>query len=153
MIALQANVNPNDVGIIAPYAAQVKVLSKATRSLERESEKRGSFEVNTVDQYQGRDKDIVIISCTRSVNKNATESSNKEFEILQDYRRLTVAITRSKHKLIIIGDVESLEQYVPFARLFPHISEMGRTAVTDEDNGFEWDPLMEFLTPHLQRAE
>lgn len=144
------------MGIIAPFVSQVKLLTKAIRLLERECKSKSPFEVNTVDQYQGRDKDIVIFSCTKSSKLSEGESSSdksREFEILEDLRRLTVAITRSKHKLIIIGDVDSLREYKPFQRLFASVTEMGRTAVTDDRNGFEWEPIMDQLSQILRGTD
>lgn len=118
------------------------------------------FEVNTVDQYQGRDKDIVILSCTKSAKptdcsagSSSSQAKSKEFEILEDVRRLTVAITRSRHKLIIVGDVASLAEYSPYQKLFTCIPEMGRTAVTDERNGFEWPFLMDHLALVLRETD
>lgn len=143
------------MGIIAPYASQVKLLTKTIRLLESECQSQTPFEVNTVDQYQGRDKDIVIFSCTKSAKPSeggaVASSKSREFEILEDLRRLTVAVTRSKHKLIIVGDVSSLTEYTPFQKLFSSITEMGRTSVNDDRNGFEWQPLMDQLAQVLRR--
>lgn len=158
MFMFQSSVNPETVGIIAPYASQVKLLTKAIRLLERECNSPTPFEVNTVDQYQGRDKDIVIFSCTKSAKLvdgvgSSSSSKTREFEILEDLRRLTVAVTRSKHKLIILGDVDSLTEYTPFQRLFRSIPQMGQTAVTDDRNGFEWEPLMDQLSLVLRTTD
>lgn len=153
----QSSVNPEMVGIIAPYLSQVKLLTKAIRLLESEFKSPTPFEVNTIDQYQGRDKDIVIFSCTKSAKPTdgagPSRNTSREFEILEDLRRLTVAITRSRHKLIILGDVNSLMEYTPFRRLFASITAMGRTAVTDDRNGFEWQPLMDQLSQLFRESD
>ncbi|KAG8252503.1 Tripartite DNA replication factor [Homalodisca vitripennis] len=100
------------VGVIAPYRAQVELLRKRTACLTGSSR----IEVNTVDQYQGRDKDIILYSCTRS--RKPTES-----DILGDKNRLTVAITRARHKLIIIGNLSLLRDYKLFSSLFRSVSD------------------------------
>jgi DNA replication ATP-dependent helicase Dna2 len=123
-----AGTSTNAIGVIAPYRSQVEFLRKLLPSVE----------VNTVDQYQGRDKEIVVYSCTQS---KAKESSGTE--ILEDRRRLTVAITRAKHKLIMIGDVKCLSDYAPFADLFKHLPGIAKVKVEDGKSGFQWEKLME----------
>ena len=72
-------------------------------------------EVGTVDQYQGRDKLVILYSCTRS---NGGQSEAGPGHILLDTRRLNVAITRAKAKLVIIGDRQTLvRDYDPFRKL------------------------------------
>lgn len=117
----------NAIGVIAPYRGQVEALRKLLPGVE----------VNTVDQYQGRDKEIIVYSCTQSKAKEA-----KGAEILEDRRRLTVAITRAKHKLIIIGDVKCLSDYAPFADLLKHVPSIAKIKVEDEKFGFDWKSLM-----------
>ncbi|KAJ4428147.1 hypothetical protein ANN_24162, partial [Periplaneta americana] len=109
-------VTGSSIGVIAPYRAQVALLRKMVPS-----DGDSGVEVNTVDQYQGRDKDVIIFSCTRTEDIGSSEKShsnrNKESEILGDKRRLTVAITRAKYKLLIVGDVITLQNYQPFKDL------------------------------------
>lgn len=100
-----------------------------------------TVEVNTVDQYQGRDKKIIIYSCTQSKSGSDSEKIS-EVEILEDRRRLTVAITRAKHKLIMIGDVNCLNKYTPFRDLFKHMNAMSKVQVQDEKLGFSWAELL-----------
>ncbi|CAJ0961354.1 unnamed protein product [Ranitomeya imitator] len=78
--------------IIAPYRQQLKVISSYFTNLSS-----SVVEVNTVDKYQGRDKSIIILSFVRSNN------DGKLGDLLKDWRRLNVALTRAKHKLIMIG--------------------------------------------------
>jgi DNA replication ATP-dependent helicase Dna2 len=118
----------NVIGVIAPYRGQVDALRKILPGVE----------VNTVDQYQGRDKEIIVYSCTQS---GAREG--KGAEILEDRRRLTVAITRAKHKLIMVGDVKRLGEYAPFADLFKHLPGIAKVKVEDGKFGFDWKSLME----------
>ncbi|XP_049553163.1 DNA replication ATP-dependent helicase/nuclease DNA2 isoform X1 [Orcinus orca] len=110
-IFIKAGCNPSDIGIIAPYRQQLKVINDllAHSSL-------GMVEVNTVDKYQGRDKSIILVSFVRS-NEDGTLG-----ELLKDWRRLNVAITRAKHKLILLGCVPSLNRYPPLGKLLYHLN-------------------------------
>ena len=85
-----------DIGIITPYSAQVSNLShKITQD-----EYRG-LEISTVDGFQGREKEIIILSLVRSNQKN-------QVGFLSDKRRLNVAITRPRRMLIVIGDIDTI---------------------------------------------
>uniref|UniRef100_A0A8C9I2I3 DNA replication ATP-dependent helicase/nuclease n=1 Tax=Piliocolobus tephrosceles TaxID=591936 RepID=A0A8C9I2I3_9PRIM len=110
-IFIKAGCNPSDIGIIAPYRQQLKIINDllAHSSI-------GMVEVNTVDKYQGRDKSIVLVSFVRS-NKDGTVG-----ELLKDWRRLNVAITRAKHKLILLGCMPSLNCYPPLEKLLNHLN-------------------------------
>ncbi|XP_073935107.1 DNA replication ATP-dependent helicase/nuclease DNA2 isoform X1 [Castor canadensis] len=110
-IFIKAGCNPSDVGIIAPYRQQLKIIN----DLMAQSSV-GMVEVNTVDKYQGRDKRIILVSFVRS-NKDGTLG-----ELLKDWRRLNVAITRAKHKLILLGCVPTLKRYPPLEKLFYHLN-------------------------------
>ena len=76
-------------------------------------------EVGTVDQYQGRDKEVIIYTCTRcNMGDTGQKGDPKAGHILLDTRRLNVAITRAKVKLIIIGDRKTLlRDYKPFQKM------------------------------------
>lgn len=63
-------------------------------------------------------------------------------EILEDQRRLTVAITRAKHKLIMVGDTVSLENYRPFKTLITSMSKMNKINLVDQQHGFDWRILL-----------
>ncbi|ELK09591.1 DNA2-like helicase [Pteropus alecto] len=110
-IFIKAGCNPLDIGIIAPYRQQLKIINDL---LAHSSV--GMVEVNTVDKYQGRDKSIILVSFVRS-NKDGTLG-----ELLKDWRRLNVAITRAKHKLILLGCVPSLYCYPPLGKLLYHLN-------------------------------
>ncbi|XP_054995186.1 DNA replication ATP-dependent helicase/nuclease DNA2 [Sorex araneus] len=110
-IFIKAGCNPCDIGIIAPYRQQLKIINDLLAHLSL-----GMVEVNTVDKYQGRDKSIVLVSFVRS-NKDGTIG-----ELLKDWRRLNVAITRAKHKLILLGCVSSLSRYPPLEKLLHHLN-------------------------------
>lgn len=140
---LASGVDGSLIGIIAPYVLQVELLKRLIGRVN------SSIEVNTVDQYQGRDKEIIIYSCTRTglpFTKPASDSSAaRKIEILEDKRRLTVAITRAKHKLIVIGDAIALEQYSPFKCLIDKIGGLNKLHLQDEQQGFRWADVMQRL--------
>lgn len=96
---LNDGVDEADIGIISPYADQVKIIQENT-----------PIEVKTVDGFQGREKEIIIISTVRS-------NDNGNIGFLSDLRRLNVAITRAKRKLIIIGNIDTLITNPTYERL------------------------------------
>ena len=102
---LTAGVSEDDIGIISPYADQVKIIQDKT-----------PVEVKTVDGFQGREKEIIIISTVRS-------NDNGNIGFLRDLRRLNVAITRAKRKLIIIGNKETLKNNPTYARLIDFVED------------------------------
>lgn len=141
-LLLECGVEGKSIGIIAPYRDQVEALKKIFASYQ-------TVEVNTVDQYQGRDKKIIIYTCTLSTSGDAPKQAS-EVEILEDRRRLTVAITRAKHKLIMIGDVNCLSKYTPFRDLFQHMNAMSKVQIYDGRFGFSWQNLMAHLKSKLE---
>ena len=90
------------IGVIAPYRAQV---SNLRRSLSKYFDERFNVgSVNTVDQFQGRDCDVVIYSCTRCRPKAVDKDGPKAADILSDARRLNVAVTRAKVSLLTVSE-------------------------------------------------
>ncbi|KAK3590495.1 hypothetical protein CHS0354_015484 [Potamilus streckersoni] len=117
---IQAGINPDEIGIIAPYRSQVHLI----KAMLQQGQGQGyhmpfMVEVNTVDQYQGRDKSIILTSFVRS----SLEEGVKTGELLKDIRRLNVSLTRAKHKLVLIGNASTLNQYEPLARLLKILQE------------------------------
>ena len=102
---LTAGVSEDDIGIISPYADQVKIIQDKT-----------PVEVKTVDGFQGREKEIIIISTVRS-------NPYGNIGFLSDLRRLNVAITRAKRKLIIIGNKNTLENNPTYFRLIKFVED------------------------------
>ncbi|WP_407414747.1 IGHMBP2 family helicase [Methanobrevibacter sp.] len=100
---MSAGVSEEDIGIISPYADQVKIIQDRT-----------PVEVKTVDGFQGREKEIIIISTVRS-------NDNENIGFLKDLRRLNVAITRAKRKLIIIGHKDTLISNPTYSRLIEFV--------------------------------
>lgn len=97
-----------DVGVISPYRAQVQYLRRLIRKRESFKPYRHSISVNTVDGFQGQERDIILISLVRSNDQG-------QIGFLNDLRRMNVAITRARMKLIILGDKETLCRH-PFYR-------------------------------------
>jgi ATP-dependent RNA/DNA helicase IGHMBP2 len=87
----------NSIGIIAPYSAQVNVL----KELISENQ---NIQISTIDGFQGQEKDIILISCVRS-------NAEGEIGFLKDTRRMNVAMTRARKKLIIVGDSATLSSF------------------------------------------
>jgi len=107
------NIDENEIGVIAPYSAQVKFIKAELSKMFND------VEVGTVDQYQGRDKEVILYSCTRSNFGDSGQNGDpKAGHILLDERRLNVAVTRAKVKLIIVGDRQTLvRDYGPFRKM------------------------------------
>ncbi|XP_051883395.1 DNA replication ATP-dependent helicase/nuclease DNA2 [Pristis pectinata] len=111
MVLLKAGCKPCNIGIIAPYRQQLKTVS----AMLMRDKAFSAIEVNTVDKYQGRDKSVIILSFVRS------NSEGKLGELLKDWRRLNVALTRAKHKLVMLGCISTLCQYAPLKKLLDHL--------------------------------
>uniref|UniRef100_A0A8C3C527 DNA replication ATP-dependent helicase/nuclease n=1 Tax=Cairina moschata TaxID=8855 RepID=A0A8C3C527_CAIMO len=106
----KAGCKPSDIGVISPYRHQLKIITDLMARL-----KENRVEVNTIDKYQGRDKSIIIVSFVR----NSYEENLGT--LLKDWRRLNVAITRAKHKLVMVGCIPSLRRYPPLEKLLCHL--------------------------------
>uniref|UniRef100_UPI0037E76A1C DNA replication ATP-dependent helicase/nuclease DNA2 n=1 Tax=Semicossyphus pulcher TaxID=241346 RepID=UPI0037E76A1C len=112
-LLIKAGCKPSDIGVIAPYRQQLKSISALLQS----SAFTG-VEVNTVDRYQGRDKSLIVFSFVRS-----TAEEGNLGELLKDWRRLNVAITRAKHKLLMVGSAATLRRYAPVEKLLNHLQQ------------------------------
>jgi len=97
-----------DVGIISPYRAQVQYLRRLLMKREFFKPFRRLISVNTVDGFQGQERDVIVISLVRSNDEG-------QIGFLRDLRRMNVAITRARMKLIILGDRQTMTQH-PFYR-------------------------------------
>ena len=109
-----------DVGIISPYRAQVQYLRHLIKKTDFYKPFRKIIAVNTVDGFQGQERDIIVISMVRS---------NEEGQIgfLRDLRRMNVAITRARMKLIILGDSATLTRHPFYRRLKEYIDSLSET--------------------------
>ena len=106
-----------DVGIISPYRAQVQLLRQLLRKNEFFKPFRRLIAINTVDGFQGQERDIIVISLVRS---------NEEGKIgfLPDLRRMNVAITRARMKVIILGDRSTLTRHPFYNKLYQYIKAL-----------------------------
>ncbi|KAK3144776.1 hypothetical protein QOZ80_4AG0317720 [Eleusine coracana subsp. coracana] len=106
------------VAVISPYKHQVKLLKDHFRSTFGDQSKE-VIDVNTVDGFQGREKEIVIFSCVRC---------NKEQRIgfLDDFRRMNVAITRARSAVLVVGSASTLKQDKHWSNLVESAKERGR---------------------------
>ncbi len=98
------------VGVVSPYKAQVTLLQNNFKEMESEFEIDLRLSVNTIDSFQGQERDVVYLSLVRSNEKG-------EIGFLADVRRMNVAITRARKKLVIIGDSATIGQH-PFYNSF-----------------------------------
>ena len=112
---VEAGVRPQGIAVIAPYAAQVRYL----RDQLAQTAGATTVEVDTVDGFQGREKEAVIISTVRSNGKG-------EIGFLGDERRMNVALTRAKRKLIVIGDSATLGSSKFFQALLEYFQQQGK---------------------------
>lgn len=104
-----------DVGLISPYKAQVQYLRQQLRKDSFFKPYRPAITINTVDGFQGQERDIILISLVRA---------NEEGQIgfLNDLRRMNVAMTRARMKLIILGDASTLTRHLFYRKLYSYIT-------------------------------
>jgi ATP-dependent RNA/DNA helicase IGHMBP2 len=120
----EAGVVAANIAVVAPYAAQVRLL----RELIDADETLEGVEVDSVDGFQGREKDAIIISLVRS-------NSSGEIGFLADTRRMNVALTRARRKLIVIGDSATLAHHAFYQRFLDHVELAGAyRTVWDDGN-------------------
>lgn len=106
-----------DVGIISPYRAQVQLLRKELRKREFFRPYRHLLTVNTVDGFQGQERDIILISLVRS-------NDGGDIGFLRDLRRMNVAITRARMKLIILGSSETMTSHPFYKKLYEYVGQL-----------------------------
>jgi regulator of nonsense transcripts 1 len=104
------DLTPEDIGVISPYAGQVRLIRSMVGDVIE------GLEVKSVDGYQGREKEIIVLSTVR-----ANDAGKVGF--LSNYRRLNVALTRAKRGLIVIGDDRTLRNDPTWASWLDWISE------------------------------
>ena len=98
------------IGIIAPYKAQAEILRKYLEDLGLDQEVFKRITINSVDSFQGQERDIMLISLVRS-------NPNAEIGFLADERRMNVAMTRARHLLVMVGDSATLSSNSFFDQL------------------------------------
>ncbi len=117
-----AGLSPREMAVITPYAAQVRWLRQRWES--------DDLEIDSVDGFQGREKEAVLISCVRS-------NPTCEIGFLADTRRMNVALTRARRKLIVVGDSATLGGHAFYAALLAYFESIGayRTVWEEPDCG------------------
>lgn len=112
-----------EIGIISPYKEQREWLKENILHLELERTKLGTLSVKTIDGFQGEERDVIYISLVRSNDKH-------EIGFLNDLRRMNVAITRAKKKLVVIGDSATIGSSDFYQKFLEYCEEQGmyRTA-------------------------
>ena len=115
-----------DVGIISPYRAQVQFLRRLLAKREFFKPFRRQISVNTVDGFQGQERDVIVISLVRSNDEG-------QIGFLRDLRRMNVAITRARMKVIILGDRTTLTRHPFYRQLWKYITQL-KNNNDDEEN-------------------
>ena len=99
-----------DFGIISPYRAQVRLVRRLLKLQKFFRTLRHQITVNTVDGFQGQERDVIVISMVRDNDEGAVG-------FLGDLRRMNVAMTRARMKLIVVGNAETLSRHRFYAQL------------------------------------
>ncbi|MEK7390395.1 MAG: AAA domain-containing protein [Elusimicrobiota bacterium] len=115
---LGSGLRAKDTAILTPYVAQAKLLKTMVRD-------RG-LEIGSIDGFQGREKEAVILSLVRS-------NEGGQIGFLSDMRRLNVAITRARRCLIVIGDSATIARHPVYARFISHAEKLG-----SHRSAYEW---------------
>jgi len=108
-----------DVGVISPYRAQVQYLRQQLHKREFFKPFRQQISVNTVDGFQGQERDIIVISLVRSNDEG-------QIGFLRDLRRMNVAITRARMKLIIMGNASTMTRHPFYRKLYEYVQSLNR---------------------------
>ncbi|MBO4803881.1 MAG: AAA family ATPase [Muribaculaceae bacterium] len=103
-----------DVGIISPYRAQVQYLKRLIKKRAFFKPFRHLISVNTVDGFQGQERDVILISLVRANERG-------QIGFLRDLRRMNVAMTRARMKLFILGDAPTLTRHPFYKQLYDYI--------------------------------
>ena len=106
-----------DFGLISPYKAQVQYLRQLVKKDVFFKPFRSLITINTVDGFQGQERDVILISLVRA-------NEDGQIGFLNDLRRMNVAITRARMKLIILGDASTLTKHPFYKKLYEYISEL-----------------------------
>lgn len=106
-----------DVGVISPYRAQVQYLRRLLKKKDFFKPYRHLISVNTVDGFQGQERDVILISLVRANDEG-------QIGFLRDLRRMNVAITRARMKLIILGDASTMTRHPFYKKLYEYIDAL-----------------------------
>lgn len=108
-----------DFGLISPYKAQVQYLRNEVKRSNFFRPFRNQITIHTVDGFQGQERDVVFISLVRA-------NADGQIGFLSDLRRMNVAITRARMKLVILGDASTLNMHTFYKKLFEYIGKEGK---------------------------
>lgn len=125
-----------DVGVISPYRAQVQYLRSLIKATPELKPFRRAITINTVDGFQGQERDIVLISLVRS-------NAAGDIGFLKDLRRMNVAITRARMKVIILGDVKTLTRHPFYKRLWDYVERARQRYQGNERESLDNDTSLE----------
>ena len=116
LLSIYENLNEQSIGIISPYKDQVRLIR---REIEEDKQLQAlDIDVNSIDGFQGQEKDVIYLSLVRS-------NDIGEIGFLKDYRRLNVAMTRARQLLVIVGDMATLGSDMKYLKLADHVEKMG----------------------------
>jgi superfamily I DNA and/or RNA helicase len=104
------------IAVISPYKRQVEVLKELMLSSAELQEVNSSIAINTIDSFQGQERDVVYISMTRSNPDNI-------IGFLSDIRRMNVAMTRARKKLVVVGDSATLSRHSFYANFIAYAED------------------------------
>jgi superfamily I DNA and/or RNA helicase len=107
-----------DFGIITPYRGQARLLRRLLKMQHYFRKLKRHITVGTVDGFQGQERDVIVISLVRS-------NAEGQIGFLRDLRRMNVAMTRARMKLIIVGNAETLSRHKFYRALIEHIKQKG----------------------------
>ena len=110
-----------DVGVISPYRAQVQYLRHLVKRDAFFKPYRSLISINTVDGFQGQERDVILISLVRS-------NDDGQIGFLRDLRRMNVAITRARMKLIILGNPDTMTRHPFYRKLYEYIEALREAA-------------------------
>ena len=108
-----------DFGIISPYKAQVQYLRNKIKASGSLKPYRSLLTVNTVDGFQGQERDVIFISLVRA-------NEDGQIGFLNDLRRMNVAITRARMKLVILGDAVTMSKHAFYKKLIGYIRHISQ---------------------------
>ena len=104
------------IAVISPYRHHVEVLKEQLLSFSTLTDAGQAISINTIDSFQGQERDLVYISMTRS-------NADSTIGFLSDVRRMNVAMTRARKKLVVVGDSATLSQFAFYADFIAYAQE------------------------------